>query len=163
MKTITLYFATAIAEIVGCYLPWLWLKQNGISVVADTRRSQSGGLRVATDTARSCHRTRLRSLRGCLHLCSYSLAMGRRGHPTIELGCRGCCRGPAGYEHHCLSTALGTDPQFGECFEKSALLADLGTVFTGAQRDSYPFDANQCAPCTWRAPRLPTGPTSLEA
>ena len=29
MKTITLYFATAIAEIVGCYLPWLWLKQNG--------------------------------------------------------------------------------------------------------------------------------------
>lgn len=29
MKTIALYFATAIAEIVGCYLPWLWLKQNG--------------------------------------------------------------------------------------------------------------------------------------
>ncbi len=24
MKTIALYFATAIAEIVGCYLPWLW-------------------------------------------------------------------------------------------------------------------------------------------
>jgi len=29
MKTIAFYFATAIAEIVGCYLPWLWLKQNG--------------------------------------------------------------------------------------------------------------------------------------
>jgi len=29
MKTIALYFTTAIAEIVGCYLPWLWLKQNG--------------------------------------------------------------------------------------------------------------------------------------
>ena len=29
MKTIALYFATASAEIVGCYLPWLWLKQNG--------------------------------------------------------------------------------------------------------------------------------------
>jgi small multidrug resistance family-3 protein len=29
MKTIALYFATAIAEIVGCYLPWLWLKQHG--------------------------------------------------------------------------------------------------------------------------------------
>ncbi len=29
MKTITLYFATALAEILGCYLPWLWLKQNG--------------------------------------------------------------------------------------------------------------------------------------
>lgn len=29
MKTITLYFATAIAEILGCYLAWLWLKQSG--------------------------------------------------------------------------------------------------------------------------------------
>lgn len=24
-----LCFVTAIAEIVGCYLPWLWLKQGG--------------------------------------------------------------------------------------------------------------------------------------
>lgn len=29
MKTITLYLVTAFAEIVGCYLPWFWLKQNG--------------------------------------------------------------------------------------------------------------------------------------
>ncbi len=29
MKTIALYLATALAEIIGCYLPWLWLKQNG--------------------------------------------------------------------------------------------------------------------------------------
>lgn len=26
MKTYLLYFATALAEIVGCYLPWLWLR-----------------------------------------------------------------------------------------------------------------------------------------
>ncbi len=26
MKTLLLYVATALAEIVGCYLPWLWLK-----------------------------------------------------------------------------------------------------------------------------------------
>lgn len=26
MKTVLLYAATALAEIVGCYLPWLWLK-----------------------------------------------------------------------------------------------------------------------------------------
>ena len=26
MKTLLLYIATALAEIVGCYLPWLWLK-----------------------------------------------------------------------------------------------------------------------------------------
>ena len=29
MKTLLLYLATALAEILGCYLPWLWLKQNG--------------------------------------------------------------------------------------------------------------------------------------
>jgi small multidrug resistance family-3 protein len=29
MKTFLLYFATALAEIVGCYLPWLWLRQGG--------------------------------------------------------------------------------------------------------------------------------------
>lgn len=29
MKTLLLFIATALAEIVGCYLPWLWLKQQG--------------------------------------------------------------------------------------------------------------------------------------
>lgn len=29
MRTLILYLITALAEIVGCYLPWLWLKQNG--------------------------------------------------------------------------------------------------------------------------------------
>ena len=29
MKTFLLYLATALAEIVGCYLPWLWLRQHG--------------------------------------------------------------------------------------------------------------------------------------
>ena len=28
LKTITLFGATAVAEIVGCYLPYLWLKQG---------------------------------------------------------------------------------------------------------------------------------------
>lgn len=28
-KTFGLFFATAIAEIVGCYLPYLWLKKQG--------------------------------------------------------------------------------------------------------------------------------------
>ncbi|MBC7620263.1 MAG: YnfA family protein [Candidatus Saccharibacteria bacterium] len=28
MKTFLLYVATALAEIVGCYLPYLWLKQG---------------------------------------------------------------------------------------------------------------------------------------
>ena len=29
MKTFLLYAVTALAEIVGCYLPWLWLRQGG--------------------------------------------------------------------------------------------------------------------------------------
>lgn len=29
MKTFLLFLATALAEIVGCYLPWLWLKKDG--------------------------------------------------------------------------------------------------------------------------------------
>ncbi|HEX5285685.1 MAG TPA: YnfA family protein [Polaromonas sp.] len=28
MKTLLLYIATALAEIIGCYLPWLWLKDG---------------------------------------------------------------------------------------------------------------------------------------
>ncbi len=28
LKTFALFAATALAEIVGCYLPWLWLKQG---------------------------------------------------------------------------------------------------------------------------------------
>ncbi len=27
-KTTALFIATAVAEIAGCYLPWLWLKQG---------------------------------------------------------------------------------------------------------------------------------------
>ncbi|VXB94168.1 conserved hypothetical protein; putative inner membrane protein [Luteimonas sp. 9C] len=29
MKTLLLFVATAVFEIVGCYLPWLWLRKDG--------------------------------------------------------------------------------------------------------------------------------------
>ncbi|KKY68709.1 membrane protein [Klebsiella aerogenes] len=29
LKTTLLFFATALFEIIGCYLPWLWLKREG--------------------------------------------------------------------------------------------------------------------------------------
>ncbi|WP_413498170.1 YnfA family protein [Buttiauxella gaviniae] len=29
IKTTLLFFATALAEIIGCFLPWLWLKREG--------------------------------------------------------------------------------------------------------------------------------------
>jgi len=28
-KTLALFFVTALAEIIGCYLPYLWLRQGG--------------------------------------------------------------------------------------------------------------------------------------
>lgn len=28
-KTLALFVVTALAEIIGCYLPWLWLKKGG--------------------------------------------------------------------------------------------------------------------------------------
>ena len=28
LKTLSLFVATALAEIIGCYLPWLWLRQG---------------------------------------------------------------------------------------------------------------------------------------
>nr|WP_246120882.1 YnfA family protein [Chitinolyticbacter meiyuanensis] len=31
LHTTLLFIATAVAEIVGCYLPWLWLKKDGSS------------------------------------------------------------------------------------------------------------------------------------
>jgi len=29
LKTLGLYILTALAEILGCYLPYLWLRQSG--------------------------------------------------------------------------------------------------------------------------------------
>ena len=29
IKTTLLFFTTALAEIIGCFLPWLWLKREG--------------------------------------------------------------------------------------------------------------------------------------
>ncbi|MDO9179245.1 MAG: YnfA family protein [Agitococcus sp.] len=29
LKTTGLFFVTALTEILGCYLPWLWLRQQG--------------------------------------------------------------------------------------------------------------------------------------
>jgi len=29
LQTLGLFILTAVAEIVGCYLPWLWLKKEG--------------------------------------------------------------------------------------------------------------------------------------
>ena len=40
-KTVGLFVATALAEIIGCYLPYLWLKQ-GKSVMTQRFLHRSG-------------------------------------------------------------------------------------------------------------------------
>lgn len=33
IKTTLLFFLTALAEIIGCFLPWLWLRKNASVLV----------------------------------------------------------------------------------------------------------------------------------
>lgn len=33
LKTSLLFFLTALAEIIGCFLPWLWLKKGGSALL----------------------------------------------------------------------------------------------------------------------------------
>lgn len=33
IKTSLLFFATALCEIIGCYLPWLWLKRGATPLI----------------------------------------------------------------------------------------------------------------------------------
>ncbi len=33
LKTTLLFFATALCEIIGCFLPWLWLKKGGSALL----------------------------------------------------------------------------------------------------------------------------------
>lgn len=46
MRTFLLYFVTAIAEMVGCYFQWLWLRQAGCG--------EPGRGRLAAHPARRC-------------------------------------------------------------------------------------------------------------
>lgn len=47
MRTLALYLVTALAEIVGCYLPWLWLKQNGSAWLLTLHEAASGRVYAA--------------------------------------------------------------------------------------------------------------------
>ena len=68
MKTLGLFIATAIAEIVGCYLPYLWLKEGSeLSLICLLVNTSSGG-----------KRTRLRSLRRYLRVNRHSVAANYR-------------------------------------------------------------------------------------
>ena len=104
-KTTGLFALTAVAEIIGCYLPWLVLKQG-----------KSAWLLVPAVVALALFVWLLRpaSLRGWAHLrrvwrhvyhrCA-DMVMGSRWHYSLTLGSDRRNRGFAWHGHHCV-TAL---------------------------------------------------------
>jgi len=47
LKTLALYLLTAVAEILGCYLPWLWLKQDKSAWLLSLHPTASGRVYAA--------------------------------------------------------------------------------------------------------------------
>ena len=83
-----LFIATAICEIIGCYLPYLWLRQGRSAWLLLPAAIESDGfLLVALFAAHRCWQD-LRRLWGCLHQCRHSLVMVDRRHYTHPVGRR---------------------------------------------------------------------------
>lgn len=75
MRTLFLFFATALAEIVGCYLPYLWLKQGKSIWLLIPAFLSLALFCMAADTARDRSRAYVRRLRGRLCRCGDCVAM----------------------------------------------------------------------------------------
>ena len=76
LKTTLLFFATALAEIIGCFLPYLWLKKQGSLAIA------AGGIEpdavcLAVDAASGGQRAGLRGL--WRRVCGDSAAVAAGG------------------------------------------------------------------------------------
>lgn len=57
MNTLVLFIATALAEIVGCYLPYLWLKQGKSLRCAERQRPPTQESRSTTGDGAECERS----------------------------------------------------------------------------------------------------------
>jgi Uncharacterised BCR, YnfA/UPF0060 family len=75
LKTFGLFVITAIVEIVGCYLPYLWLKKNGSPWLLIPALAKPGAVRVAPRAASNGIRARVCGLR-------WRLCRGRDGGST---------------------------------------------------------------------------------
>ena len=102
IKTFALFVATALAEITGCYLPWLWLRKGG-SVWLLVPACLS--LAVFAWLLDPAPRSQWQSIRRLwLRIRGYS--------PLVAAPCRWCtagqhrylgrCCGSGGYGHYCL-------------------------------------------------------------
>jgi small multidrug resistance family-3 protein len=80
-KTFGLFVSTAVAEIVGCYLPYRWLKQEKSAWLLLSAAASLAAVRVASHAASDSSRPRLcRVRRRGDHLA----VAGRQGHPSTS-------------------------------------------------------------------------------
>lgn len=110
LRTFGLFVLTAIAEIVGCYLPYLWLK-GAQRLAAGAGGVEPRRFRLASHSASSSCGTRLCSLWRRLH--QRCACLGRRLRAPHLHGFRGRRCLFVGHGHHhvrassCLTQVLG--------------------------------------------------------
>ena len=80
-----LFTITAVAEIVGCYLPYLVASPGQIALASHTCCDQPGGFRLPSHLASHGHRARLRRVWRCLYFGCVAVVMARRWYSP-------CCR-----------------------------------------------------------------------
>ena len=75
LKTIGLFVITALAEIVGCYLPYLWLKEDkSIWLLVPAAISLALFAWLLSLPSHRCQ-ARVRGLRWCLYFYGYYVAL----------------------------------------------------------------------------------------
>ena len=85
LKTTLLFIVTALAEIVGCFLPYLWLRKGGVNLVIGARHSESRFIRLAINVTPGGQRTCLRGLRWRLRSDRSDLVAYCRWHYSIAI------------------------------------------------------------------------------
>jgi len=137
LKTFGLFALTALAEIVGCYLPYLWLKQDRsawLLVPAAASLALFAWLLSLHPTAAG----RVYAAYGGVCLCrrSHSLALGRGRGAAHCHGLDWSGRLHGGYGHHHVRT-------------KTVFIG--GSHCTAVRREQQPFPST-CLGGHWRVP-----------
>jgi hypothetical protein len=103
LRIAALFAITALAEILGCYLPWLVLKQGRTPWLLVPAAICSSDVRVVAHAASECCRSYLRCVWRNVHRGSLELAVRCRRDRADALGHGWCRRGAGGHGDHCLA------------------------------------------------------------
>ena len=105
MNTLLLYIAIAVVEILGCYQPWHWMKQQARRSSA-THCCQPRVFRMASDLARIYLGPCVHGERVGLHWSRHRLVVNCGRHSSVYLVYRWCCGGTHWDEHHLVSIEM---------------------------------------------------------